>query len=297
MDDQLEGVRYRILLVAPDVGLPDMAREVSAIASQHDVTLLLGDVTENDLRREASRGGYDIIWFVTHSDGQCIMLRKAGGGTEGVCGADLASYVAASGAELCVLNTCQSVNIALRILQSSSADVICTVADPTSAQTGVLDKEAMSTGVLFAGRLTVSGSYRSAYETSKPGDNRTYLYLDNGNRMAAQLSAQNSGGSDDPLSARSMLIAQLNRMEQSIGEMRAAQGRTNTDIAVLQRELDTGLKNIGDRIDRVEKTAANGNSNGSIPLRGRDWVIIFLAVAASVVASFTVYAASAGAGR
>lgn len=285
--------RYRILLVAPSgAGLPEMGREVAAIVGLHDVNLLMGHVTEDDLAREAGRGGYDIIWFVTHCDGQCVVVDGRENGTEGICSDSLVAYVAASGASLCVLNTCQSVGIARQIYQSTDADVICTVADPNESNPNVLDKDAMRTGVLFAGQLAARGDYREAYERSKPGSNRSYLYLENRDRMAAQTPTQQRDTGEEPLSGRSLLMAQLARLETGIGDVRHAQNQTTTDIAVLRRDLDAGMKGLSERMERLER---NGNGNGSgIPLKLKDWAIIFVAVFISLLVSFTIYTASAG---
>jgi hypothetical protein len=290
-----QGTRYRILLIAPSgTGLPDMAREIAAIASQHDVNLQMGPVTEDDVRREAARGGYDIFWVVAHCDGACVWVQGGDGQPAGICGDDIVSYVAASGASLCVLNTCQSVGIARQILQSTGADVICTVADPSEPNPGVLDKDAMRTGVLFAGQLAVRGDYREAYERSKPGSNRMYLYLDNRERMAAQASPQRDyTGDSDPMSSRSLLMVTLQRLESGIGDIRTAQGAASTDIAVLRRDMESSMKALEERLARLERSAGNSNGNG-VPFRSRDYMIVLAAAFISVLISLFVYSASVG---
>ena len=158
----------RILLVAPSqASLPQSTQEVEAVVNSGlTVNLLQSNVSQRDLIREmGTPGKYDVLWLATHGDASGIMLTS-----EIVTPSAIVSIVRGSGVKLVFLNTCSSIATATAIQNEANVDVICTITD-------VPDIEAYRTGALFATKLLQLGSFRRAYELSKPGRNSTYVYL------------------------------------------------------------------------------------------------------------------------
>lgn len=165
----------RILIFNPPTTprLPSAAREVSKVINAHPGSVLLqgDDVNEQDLADAIEEGiedaGFDMIWLVAHCNQDGLHLPNAL-----ITAEALTSYVASSGATLVYLNTCSSIYLAQLIVDATHASVIATIAD-------VPDRVAMRTGLLFAKQLATLDDPRQAYEKSKPGQNRTYVYLQN----------------------------------------------------------------------------------------------------------------------
>ena len=174
-------MRLRILVIAPNhTDLPGVAMEVSEIVAHHDCTLVQGDVRDVDVVRAAADGGYDVIWWATHGSREGVQLSS-----DVLPISALVQYVIASDAELCVLDTCDSLLPALSVLDDSNADVICTIGQ-------VLDNVAMRTGMLLARALAESETFRQAYEQSRPrAHSQEYLYLVNSRRNADRASDGN----------------------------------------------------------------------------------------------------------
>jgi hypothetical protein len=224
-----------VLMIAPTRSdLPNVAIEAAAVVNALGGKLVQGPVTERDVRDAASAGTYDGIWFATHADGNQVLLSEGS-----LSEAALVAYVAASGASWCFLNTCQSIALGKRLIDQTQADVICTITDTP-------DGDAMRTGVLFARQLNLLGDPREAYERSKPGDDRNYLYLDNYRQR--QMAATSSAGSY-PAQTQ-----QQERLQATMDEMRRDMSGMASDIAVLktrtaaidqqQRDIETRLKEI-----------------------------------------------------
>lgn len=158
----------RVLLVAPSqASLPQSTQEVEAVVNSGlSVNLLQSNVSQRDLVRElGTPGKYDVLWLATHGDASGIMLTS-----EVITPSAIVSLVRGSGVKLVFLNTCSSIATATAIQNEANVDVICTITD-------VPDIEAYRTGALFAAKLSQLGSFRRAYELSKPGRNSTYVYL------------------------------------------------------------------------------------------------------------------------
>lgn len=159
----------RALILAPHhPNLPNVAAEAAAVANAHVGSMLLqGHVAERDLAQAVGPGGFDLFWACTHGDRDGVLL------TDGHLAASaFLTYVAASGACTVVLNTCESIHLAAQIVDNTEASVVATIQD-------VPDPLAAATGALFATQLAHLKDPRSAYERSKPGNNRTYVYLAN----------------------------------------------------------------------------------------------------------------------
>jgi hypothetical protein len=219
-------------MIAPTrSNLPNVATEAAAVVNALGGKLVQGPVTERDVRDAASDGTYDGIWFATHADGNQVLLSEGS-----LSEAALVAYVAASGAAWCFLNTCQSIALGKRLIDQTQADVICTITDTP-------DGDAMRTGVLFARQLNLLGDPREAYERSKPGDDRNYLYLDNYRQR--QMAAVGSAG----------LYPAQDRLQATMDDMRKDLAKVGTDVEVLKSgtiRIEARQQRMEDRLDVIE---------------------------------------------
>jgi hypothetical protein len=159
----------RALILAPtNPTLPDVAAEAAAVANAHPGSRLLqGAISEGDIAQAVAPGGFDLFWLATHGNRDGVLLTR-----ETLAASALITYVAASGACTVMLNTCDSIHLAAQIVDSTPASVVATIQD-------LPDSDAARTGALFAAQLAAHSDPRTAYERSKPGKNRTYVYLAN----------------------------------------------------------------------------------------------------------------------
>lgn len=221
-----------VLLVAPTVSpeLENAAAEVQAVVnSGMQVTLLQGVVTQRTLIDELVRPrmSYDVLWLATHGGESGIVF------SDGILDASaLSALVRSAGFRLVFLNTCSSIQVANMVQQESSADVICTV-------NSVPDLEAYRTGSLFARHLFVTSDFRAAYEASKPGHNRTYLYLSSGKTIV-------NGEMRD-------LRARLSEMETAVRSgQRGKVHEIVKDCHGILDEVDERFGQFEERLTRVE---------------------------------------------
>lgn len=155
----------RVLLVAPRTDLLSVDSEIQdVIRSGLTVTPLLGTVNSVDLLREMRTGNYDVLWLATHGDGDGIKL------SDGMFSAGELVPQVRDRFTLVILNTCNSLLIAQMLQEEANVGVICTIIS-------VPDRQAYQTGSRLASALAESDSLVSAYRASKPGQNRSYLYL------------------------------------------------------------------------------------------------------------------------
>lgn len=155
----------RVLLVAPRTDLLAVDAEIQDVMrSGLIVTPLIGNVTSTELLREIRSGKYDVLWLATHGDGNGIQL------SDGMFSASELVPQVRGRFSLVVLNSCSSLNIAQLLQEEANVGVICTLID-------VPDRQAYQTGSRLASALSQSVNVVDAYLASKPGNNRSYLYL------------------------------------------------------------------------------------------------------------------------
>lgn len=159
--------RISVLMVAPRSNLPLVDAETQdVLRSGLEVTPVFSPVGQTTLTREIRSGGYDGLWLAGHMDKDGNFLLDNG---ELLSSSALTSLVRGR-FRWVYLNTCQSVGAAQMLQNETDADIICTIVE-------VPDTEAYRTGSLFANALARSGDTREAYEQSRPGNNRAYLFL------------------------------------------------------------------------------------------------------------------------
>lgn len=156
----------RVLLVAPRTNLLLADEEVQDVVNSGlDVARLLqGEINQVELTREIRRGNFDVLWFCTHGTEQGVQL------SDGLLTISALTQLVRGRFNLVVLNSCSSVYAAQQIQNETTAAVVCTIVE-------IPDMDAYRTGSLFAHALARLGDSRAAYEQSKPGGNRLYLYL------------------------------------------------------------------------------------------------------------------------
>ncbi len=155
----------RVLLIAPRTDLFFADAEVQAILrSGLSVTPRLGEVRHADVLADIDTDAYDVLWFCGHMTAEGLLLSDGP-----LSSAELAPIVRGRFG-LVVLNSCNSRDTAELLQIETDAAVIATVID-------VPDRLAFQTGVLFARELARSGDIPTAYDASKPGNNRIYVYL------------------------------------------------------------------------------------------------------------------------
>lgn len=160
--------RRKILVVAPEQAeniLPKTGLEIAAIERHHDAVVLRGVVRDSDIAQAVVDEDFEIIWFVSHGTESGVLL------SDGMLGIDaVTQYVRADETALCVLNTCNSEDMAIAIASGSGADVICTIGD-------VDNRDAIRLGQLLAGELAYCETYREAYELVA-SDGGAYRYYE-----------------------------------------------------------------------------------------------------------------------
>ncbi len=155
----------RVLLVAPSTDLLLVDAEVQdVLTSGLDVTPMLGDVSRIDLTRTLRGSDFDVLWFATHGDKTGILL------SDGVLSASTLTQLVRGKIATVFMNTCDSYDTAQMLQNETGATIICTVKE-------VPDQEAYHTASRFAEALAETGDEREAYDQSKPGNNRAYLFL------------------------------------------------------------------------------------------------------------------------
>lgn len=214
---------YRdVLVIAPDVGLPDVEAEARGLSEAlHPVSLRNG-VTVRDVTERIAHQPWDVIWFACHGSAQGVQL------TDGLLDtATLVSLVRAAGAQLVVLNTCESDMVGIYIWALTGAAVICTLAS-------VPDKAAYVTGRLLADGLGRGLSIEDAFKRSRPGDMgqaARYRMWDGNETERAQ--------DTDALRAATVqaMAAVMQPMAQQVESMRAEVQPVAQQVEALRGEL------------------------------------------------------------
>ncbi len=154
-----------VLLVHPrtDLLLGDSESQ-DIINSGLPLKVLKGNVTQQDLLRAITSGNFDTIWFVTHGNESGIQL------SDGILQTSYLTALVRGRFDNIILNTCSSYLTAQQIQNETEANVIATILS-------VPDAEAYNTGALLATWLSQGKTLLEAYQLSKPGSNRTYIYL------------------------------------------------------------------------------------------------------------------------
>lgn len=155
-----------VLVIAPENPehpLPRANVEIAAISRWMNATVLSGTVRSIDIAEAVAGNRFDIVWYLGHGNAGGIELSD---GLLDVAG--LVQFVRIGESGLCVLNTCESEDVAINVSAQSGADVICTI-------TRVDNKDAIRLGHLLASEIATTNSYREAFDIiATPGSNYRY---------------------------------------------------------------------------------------------------------------------------
>lgn len=155
---------YRTLVIAPRTNLVLVEDEVTAVVNSLHANLLQGVVTANQVLDKISEG-WDIIWFMTHGTEEGIMLSDGP-----LSAASLTTFIRTAEARLVVLNTCESIGVALDIHNELLTNLVCTLRE-------LPDREAFFTGKQLSLHLARGKSFSQSYLAAKPGQNQNYIFL------------------------------------------------------------------------------------------------------------------------
>lgn len=255
-----------VLVIAPQhEDLPDASIEIAAIQRFHNATVLSGIVRESDITAAVEDGNVEIIWWITHGDKDGVLLSDAPLSVAGV-----GQYVRASGAALCILNTCSSETVALAIVATGKADMICTI--------GLVgNRDAIRLGSLLAGELANSDTYYEAYQIVAPSGG-LYRYL----KAGTQYRRRSDTRDDDFISelrglmysdkfGRLGLPERVGRLETSHSDLDSRVARQATRLDVHAARLEEHEK----RMDEWE-TRIKSFSQSKIVVDNRTLYLFFL---------------------
>lgn len=159
-----------VLLIAPHSSdklplLPWVDTEIESIVNSGLPVHLERDINQRKLVELTTDTKYNIVWFATHGTEKGIYL------SDGLLGTDaITTILRNAGAHYVVLNTCDSIHVAVSISEETGADVICTVSD-------VGDQEAWRTAAYLAKHLARGLTVQAAFKMSRPASHGKYVYL------------------------------------------------------------------------------------------------------------------------
>lgn len=155
---------YKTLVIAPRTNLVMAEEESTAVVNALNAQIMQGRVTSNMVLDRLAEG-WDIVWFMTHGAPDGILL------SDGPLDAStLTTFIRTSEARLVVLNTCDSIQVALDIHNELLTNLICTLRE-------VPDRDAFFTGKQLAFQLARGKTFSQAYLAAKPGQNKDYIFL------------------------------------------------------------------------------------------------------------------------
>jgi len=210
----------KILVIAPDnPTLPGLNEEVQAISSNHVAILVVGTVRESDISEAIRRiGDCDVIWWITHGGSEGVELSNSV--VLSING--VGQFVTASGARLCVLNSCSSEDAARQIVIGGVATIIYTISN-------LPDTEALRFGSLLAVELTETDDFQTAFDAARPakGD---YRILPAGVALRAM---------DVTISGKmEVLSGRVDKNTQDIYEAKVDGRAYRADLAALRASVD-----------------------------------------------------------
>lgn len=147
------------LIVAPrHKDLRSVDSEIAAIAAHHNIIPqppLIGYVSDLDVSRTVSEAECDIFHWLTHSDGDELLLSDG----LSVDADTLAQFCLSCQAELCIIDACVGQQMAERVSYLCACDVIYS---PVQIE----DKVAALYMSQYAASLAESGDYYDAYQAT-----------------------------------------------------------------------------------------------------------------------------------
>lgn len=161
-----------VLLVAPTSDLAFVDVEVQAVVNALHPDLLFGsNATVDAVMRAFQAKEYDLAWFACHGTEEGLEL------ADGLLSREnLTQFLRGSSAAI-FLNSCNSLGVAIDLHDELDVSVICSIVS-------VPDEDAYHTGSLMAGHLAAGHELRQAYDLSRPGRNRQFVFLNGSIQMS-----------------------------------------------------------------------------------------------------------------
>lgn len=243
---------YRVLLVAPPSDLPMAEDEVQQVVNTLRAKVVRGSQADVQGFLNMLVEPFDIVWFAAHGDHQGIYLNDGLLSTS-----EITTGVRSVDAKLVVLNTCSSRGVAREIYEELQIDLVCTV-------TKVPDRMAYFTGTVFARMLANGLPFRQAYEQAKPGQNATYYYFPEKEKLAMPPPPP------DPVPALPR-DADFYTLQEQVRQLRLAMiGNPDYNVKGLAKLVD----DLNDKVDAMALEFVTIRSNQIFNRR----VLIFLAI-------------------
>lgn len=187
----------RTLLIAPGSNLAYVGEEVQRVANALHPQLLFGNVTAVGVL-DALGSPFDVVWIASHGTEEGIQL------SDGLLVTpQLVQMLRQHPPRLVVLNSCNSLQVAMQLHDEIGAAVICTVVS-------IPDKEAFVTGSALAHALAAGNDIAQAYTVSKPGRNRQYVLLNGSVRL---------NGDDDNDDTKRLIMQMFAEQSRRIGKV------------------------------------------------------------------------------
>lgn len=268
----------KVLLVAPShADLPDVAVETATISSQHQVEHLQGDdARETVIARVLRNQQFDIVWWATHGTVDGLLLTDGWLNLDGV-----AQYVRNSRAQLCVINTCESMEIAQAVVEESTADAICTVSE-------VPDRTAMRTGVLLSAALVRHRNPYDAFLEARPGGGLYYRYVANPKKLAMYSKFGDEQDIEVEIAALKDRLSSLESVAMRLD--RIVSGSEEYGLSGLKNDMQQMRMSIA----QIEETLRAMSGNGAMLTMRQMGLTLFAAAAGSGLVVLIVRALSAG---
>lgn len=210
---------------------------------------LIDDVSRSGLILAIRGGDFEVLWVVGHAGADGIPL------SDGMLSPSAFTSLVRDQFKLIYINTCESLALAQMIQNESSATVVCTVSK-------VSDATAYQTGSLFASELARTKNYRVAYNRSKPGENRDYIFLSGSPKNMAQNENENENRGNSNLHQEiGRLSREISNLAQQIYELRAAQ---NAEITIMKSRQETSDQALASQklvIEGLAKQLSQANSS------------------------------------
>jgi hypothetical protein len=159
------------LVIAPPTDLEYAGAEVDTIVNALGAELISDNVTFRALLDKLAGRKWRYVFFAGHGTSDGIMLEDGL-----VSPSSLIQMIKANPPDLLVLNTCSSIDIAVRVKEETGVDCIGTIID-------IPDRDAYVTIAQLARALAKGLDVATAYDLSRPARERLYTYQNGKLRM------------------------------------------------------------------------------------------------------------------
>lgn len=224
-----------------EFGLDEVQRVVNPLKAE---LLTSTDATIHGLLDILS-GHVDILWIITHGMEGGFFLN------DGLVNAsELTSLLRSAGTFLCVLNTCESYEVAHKIASELDVAILCTVSP-------VPDRSAFISGTLFARHLASGLDYVTAWEKAKPGQDHPYQLFQARRVMNPRPIPRPKGQPQSLEETVYMLensLAEFNRTIYGVPELNVPPLRQMAnDLTIQFKEMKESLRHMSDKLDKIEQ--------------------------------------------